>query len=131
MPRSRRHYRITLGDILSAHEVALSYGGMPGIHSLALIQSAIARPYSGYYRRMAQKSAALVQSVATNHGFLDGNKRTTLILVKTLLDKSGYVLFANGNVDRPLENIILGIVGRQLGFDDLVQWFEARLRKKA
>ena len=104
---------------------------MPGIHSLALIQSAIARPYSGYYRRMAQKSAALVQSVATNHGFLDGNKRTTLILVKTLLDKSGYVLFANGNVDRPLENIILGIVGRQLGFDDLVQWFEARLRKKA
>ena len=65
---------------------------MHGIVNLGLVESAIHRPYNGYYRRIERKAAALVESVAGNHGFADGNKRTTLILVHTLLTKSGYRL---------------------------------------
>ncbi|MSO89334.1 MAG: hypothetical protein EXQ89_05135 [Rhodospirillaceae bacterium] len=49
--------------------------------NIGLIESAIARPYSGYYRSIVKKAAALLESMASNHGFADGNKRTTLILV--------------------------------------------------
>jgi death-on-curing protein len=131
LPRGRRHYRITLGDALSAHEEALTYGGLPGINSLALIESAIARPYTGYYRRIAQKSAALLQSVASNHGFIDGNKRTALILVNLLLRKSGYGLTNGDDPKRALENTILAVVKRELEVDALVRWFERRLARRA
>ncbi len=130
MPSGRRHYRITLGDALSAHEEALSYGGLPGISSLALIESAIARPYSGYYRHIAKKGAALLQSVASNHGFIDGNKRTALILVNLLVRKSGYTL-TNGDPNKALEKAILAVVKRELDFEALVRWFERRLARQS
>jgi death-on-curing protein len=53
-----------------AHDYALSrYGGLPGIRDLGLIESALARPYSGYYRPIEKKAAALVHSLTLNHGF--------------------------------------------------------------
>jgi death-on-curing protein len=70
-----------LGDALQAHDRAITdYGGLRGIPNLSMIESALARPYSGYHRLIASKAAALVESFAKNHGFADGNKRTTVIL---------------------------------------------------
>ena len=80
-----------LADALSAHDRALRYGGLEGIPNLSLVESAIARPYSGYYPKLHQKAAALVQSMASNHGFADGNKRTTLILTHSLITNSNYI----------------------------------------
>jgi prophage maintenance system killer protein len=39
------------------------------------------RPYNGYYRPIEKKAAALVESMGGNHGFIDGNKRTAVILI--------------------------------------------------
>jgi death-on-curing protein len=107
----------------------MSRGGRKGIQSLPLIEAAIARPYCGYYRSIAHKCAALVQSMADNHGFVDGNKRTTLILVNLLLSKSRYRLghasVAQQNVD--IENLILASVKHAIEFDDVVMWFKDRL----
>ena len=96
------------------------------------MESAIARPYCGYYPRIAQKAAALVQSVATNHGFSDGNKRTALILLNLFLFKSGYDLVAarGERLDEAVETVILGAVTHRLSFDDLVAWFSQQLAKQ-
>jgi death on curing protein len=59
---------VTRGDALSAHAEALKYGGLDGIGNFGLIDSALARPYSGYYRKIEEKAAALVESFSTNHG---------------------------------------------------------------
>jgi death on curing protein len=75
---------------LRAHEEALTYGGLGGILSLDYLEAAIGRPCIGYYRPIAKKAAALVESMLRNHGFVDGNKRTTLLLLLLLLDRSGY-----------------------------------------
>ena len=53
---------------------ALLFGGLPGIRDLGLIESAVSRPFTGYYRSIESKAAALVQSMSGNHGFIDGNK---------------------------------------------------------
>jgi death on curing protein len=128
LPRSR-HYRLTLGDALSAHEDAMTRGGHPGIQSLNLIDAAISRPYQGYYRSLARKCAALIQSMAGNHGFVDGNKRTTLILVNLLLAKSRHRIggadIAQQNID--LENLILNAVQHTVTFDEVVAWFQVRI----
>jgi death on curing protein len=131
LPRSKRHYRITLAEALSAHERALRSGGLPGVRALNEIQSAIGRPYTGYYRSIAGKAAALMQSVATNHGFPDGNKRTSLILTALLLDKSGYRLVpidAAEDIETAVEGLVLAIVDHK-PFDEIVDWFKARIRK--
>ena len=62
------HYRLTLADALTAHDEAMRYGGRDGISSLHLIESALARPYSGYHRPIAQKVAAVLHSMVGNHG---------------------------------------------------------------
>ena len=97
-----------------------------------MVESAIARPYSGYYSPIAKKAAALVESAATNHGFTDGNKRTTVILMHLLLSKSGYELnplFENSSLENEVEEMVLAVVQHQLTFDQIVAWFRARLSK--
>lgn len=86
------HYRLTLADAITAHDEAMRYGGRDGVSSLHLIESALARPYSGYHRPIAQKAAAVLHSMVGNHGFVDGNKRTAWLLVEILISRSGYSL---------------------------------------
>jgi len=74
------HYRVTLADVIAAHDEALIYGGRRGSLSLDNIESAIGRPYSGYYRPIACKAAAMLHALVQNHGFVDGNKRTALLV---------------------------------------------------
>ena len=133
--RSPRHYRITLSDALSAHEKALSVGGgRPGIPNIGMVESAIARPYSGYYRSIARKAAALVQSIATNHGFADGNKRTAVILLNLLLERSGYglaFLQEDSDPDDAIADMVLRVVTRQMTFDELVEWLAVRIGRSS
>jgi death on curing protein len=131
LPSGRRHYRLTLADALSAHERALQTGGLDGILNIGMIESALARPYNGYYPTIERKTAALVESMSTNHGFVDGTKRTTVILTHLLLSKSGYRV--NVTDERPLdvvmEELVLSVVCHELKFDQLVDWFKTHLRR--
>jgi death-on-curing protein len=121
------HYRLTLADALTAHDEALRYGGRDGISSLHLIESALARPYSGYHRPMARKAAAVLESMVGNHGFVDGNKRTAWLLVEILIDRSGYRLDIPD--DERIDDLVVAVAEGHLRFDDLVTWFAARLRR--
>lgn len=131
MPSGKRHYRLTLADALSAHDQALKFGGLPGVIDLSLIQSALGRPYSGYYPSIHHKAAVLVESMARNHGFMDGNKRTTLLLLHTLLVRSGYQLRpeTGENINQAVEEMILGVVNRTLLLDECVSWLKVRIHK--
>lgn len=108
-----------------AHDEALRYGGRDGIGSLHLIESAIARPYSGYHRSIARKAAALLESVVGNHGFIDGNKRTAWLLVEILIARSGYSLDIPD--DEPIDDLVVAVADGRLDFDSLEVWFKDRL----
>lgn len=129
MPTNRRHYRVTLEDVLTAHKLALLQGGSDGVRDLGAIEAAIARPYMGYYRRISEKAAALTHSLAFNHGFVDANKRTTVFTLLLFLNRSGYDIRASNDreQDRLLEDMIVAVVEHRMEFDDLVAWFKTRL----
>ena len=107
-------------------------GGAPGVQNLDLLLSAIGRPYTGYYRSITRKAAALVQSIATNHAFNDGNKRTSIILMHLLLDQSGYTLEpidADEDLEQALEDFIVeAIVTEKLSVDAITEWLSPRVR---
>lgn len=121
------HYRLTLADALTAHDEALRYGGRAGISSLHLIESALARPYSGYHRPIAHKAAAVLHSMVGNHGFVDGNKRTAWLLVEILVERSGYMLEIPD--DERIDDLVVSVAEGQLGFDKIADWFAQCLRK--
>ena len=127
-----RHYRIKVADALAAHDRALQAGGFPGIRRIEDVLSAIARPYPGYHRSIQRKAAALFQSVATSHGFVDGNKRTAVLLTDLLLTRSGYELRAapdDISLDHAIEEFAVSVAMHDPGFDQVVAWFEARIHK--
>ncbi len=108
-------------------------GGLAGIPNPSLVQSAIERPYSGHYRSISIKCAALVESVSRNHGFADGNKRTAIILLHMLLKKSGYAFCPYGkdeNLERAIEQRVLDVVTRTITFNELAAWLRARTHRR-
>lgn len=67
---------LTVDNVLELHRVLIQrYGGIDGIRSPAAIEVAVFRPQSGYYPDIFGEAAALLESLANNHPFLDGNKR--------------------------------------------------------
>ena len=119
------HYRLTLADALTAHDEALRYGGRGGISSLHLVESALARPYSGYHRPIARKAAAVLHSMVGNHGFVDGNKRTAWLLVEILIERSGYLLDIPD--DERIDDLVVAVARGQVSFDQICAWFGKRV----
>lgn len=58
----------------------LATGGVPGVRDVGLLESAVHRPQATLfgedaYPDILTKAAALLHSLASNHGLVDGNKR--------------------------------------------------------
>ena|ERR1700687_3946140 len=66
-----------------------------GTHDLldeGRLEAAILRPQTGYYGTLIEEAAALMESLANNHAFLDGNKRVSFAVVDTFLRLNGFYL---------------------------------------
>jgi len=59
-----------------------------------LLQSALARAQSRYHEDLIQEGAAVWESLAQNHPFFDGNKRTAFAVMVTFLAINGLNLKA-------------------------------------
>ena len=56
---------------------------------MGALESALLRPQMGYYDGLIEEAAALMESLANNHPFLDGNKRVFLAATDTFLRLNG------------------------------------------
>lgn len=69
----------TVDEVIAVHvRLIAQFGGSLGIRDRGALESAIARPQSGYYANIIQEAAALWESLSQNHPFIDGNKRTAM-----------------------------------------------------
>jgi death-on-curing protein len=86
---------LTLEDVLYLHEEQLRlYGGAAGVRDEGLILSALLRPQTGYYNDLIEEAAALWESLAMNHGFIDGNERVAFASLLVFLGANGTMLTA-------------------------------------
>ncbi|MHA6692146.1 type II toxin-antitoxin system death-on-curing family toxin [Devosia sp. A449] len=100
---------LTLDDVLWIHQEQLQhYGGAPGVRDQGLILSALWRPQTGYYADVIEEASALWESLAMNHGFIDGNKRVALASTILFLQANGvtpigeeddWIAFIYGNLE--------------------------------
>lgn len=93
---------ITLEEAVRIHELLIDrFGGARGIRDLGLIEAALLRPQTGYYSDLIEEAAALWESLAMNHGFIDGNKRVAYACLELFLQLNGVdVVAENDEIER-------------------------------
>jgi len=60
-----------------------------------------------------------------NHGFIDGSKRTSWILVELLIERSGYMLEIAD--DEPVDDLVVAVARNAMDYQQIFQWFELRI----
>jgi death on curing protein len=101
-------------------------GGAPGIRDLGLLVAAVARPQATFagedlYPDLFTKAAALMDSLTSNHPFVDGNKRVGITATGLFLVLNGRRLTAS---NATLEQFALLVAQSQLTFSQVASWFQ-------
>lgn len=101
------------------------------VRDLGLVHSAIERPATTLMGREAYptielKCAAQTESLARNHPFVDGNKRSSWIALNHLLRINGHLLFATQD---DAFDFIQGVAKGQLSLEDSAEWIAEHSRK--
>lgn len=111
-------------DVIAVHERLIErFGGSLGVRDRAALESALARPQTGYYSDVIQEAAALWESLSQNHPFVDGNKRVAVTVSAAFLRVNGYRLkFDDGEAFAFLTRLYES--GR-MRFDELEKWLRA------
>jgi death-on-curing protein len=84
---------LTVADVLGMHMVLMQrFGGAPGVRDPGALEAALYRPQTGYYDDIVSEAAALMESLAINHPFVDGNKRIAFAAADVFLRINGWRL---------------------------------------
>jgi death on curing protein len=95
MTRDNDRDYLTVADVLGIYTVLMErYGGDSGIRDPGALESTIFRPMTGYYTDTISEAAALMESLAINHPFIDGNKRIAFAATDVFLRINGWRLTA-------------------------------------
>jgi death-on-curing protein len=113
-------------EVLAAHARQLSlHGGSTGMRDETLLESALGKPKNIFAYEEAATLARLAASyafgIARNHAFVDGNKRTALVVCLGFLRFNGMTLIATRE-DRCLAFLSLAKDG--MTEPEMSEWLE-------
>jgi death on curing protein len=121
-------------DAVIAHDLELAaHGGASGIRDQGMLESALARPrnvwvYSEQPPRWAALAAAYAFGISSNHPFVDGNKRTALVVSFAFLEANGIAVTAS---QEDAYRTILALAAGEITEAELAEWFERNTRQPA
>jgi death-on-curing protein len=112
-------------ETLVAHSRQLAeHGGSDGIRDESLLDSALAKPRNVFaYEEGAslhRLAASYAFGIARNHAFVDGNKRTALVIAEGFLRLNGLKITALQE-DKYLT--FLGLAEGSVSEEELAAWF--------
>ena len=116
----------TMEEVLLLHSMLLErYGGERGVRDLGMLDAALHRPRSGYYNSLSEQAAALLQGLANNHAFIDGNKRIAFATMAIFLKLNGRPLRATA--DDAEAFLVERVIGGSASVDEIAGWIEAHI----
>ena len=84
---------LTVADVLGMHTILMQrYGGAGGVRDPGALEAALFRPQTGYYSDIIAEAAALLESLAIIHPFVDGTKRIAFAATDVFLRINGWCL---------------------------------------
>lgn len=105
------------------------FGGSKGIRDRSSLQAALARPFATFdnedlYPSVTDKAAALLESLVTNHPFIDGNKRTAYVLMRLLLLENALDIEAD---QQEKYELMMKTAKGEFSFEDIRDWLKERI----
>jgi death-on-curing protein len=119
---------LTVDEVLAIHEGLLArFGGPPGVRDPGLLESALYRPRTGYYRDLAEMATALFESLLMNHPFIDGNKRVAFFATDVFLRLNGWKLAVEPH---QAHSFLIGLLERgECDFQHLLPWLRSSIER--
>ncbi len=118
---------LCVAEVLAIHHRQIeAYGGSHGVRDMGALEAAVFRPQIGYYNSIAEEAAALMESLANNHPFVDGNKRVAFDATHTFLLVNGFTIEAD-----PVETYVFitdSIAQSKFRFPVILDWINAHLK---
>lgn len=101
------------------------------VRDLGLVHSALERPATTLmgvdaYDSIDTKAAAQTESLARNHPFMDGNKRSAWIALNHLLHINGHFIFATQD---DAYDYIQGVATGRLSLEQSAEWIAEHRRE--
>jgi death-on-curing protein len=118
---------LEIGEAIAIHDALIQeFGGSMGIRDEGALAAAMMRPQLGYYESLIEEAAALMESLANNYPFVDGNKRTALAVTDTFLALNGY--FIDCDNDEAYKYFMQLFETNSFRFEELLPWLEEKVR---
>ncbi|HSG33233.1 MAG TPA: type II toxin-antitoxin system death-on-curing family toxin [Sphingomonadaceae bacterium] len=123
-----RYIWVSIDVALATHDLQLAeHGGGQGIRDINLLESAMARPQNLSAHGdpdCAELAAAYAFGIARNHPFVDGNKRTAMVVSETFLNLNGFELDIG---DAEIVAVFEALAAGDLPEAELANWFRDHL----
>lgn len=123
---------LTIDIVLALHELQIRrFGGPAGLRDRGMLESALGRPKNRLayeHADLAQLAAGYAFGVARNHAFVDGNKRTALMVIVTFLGLNGIDFLVP---EAEAVSAILGLAAGEISEDGLARWIRDRSPESA
>jgi death-on-curing protein len=117
----------TLLETIELHTRLIErFGGKDGVRDMGLLESALMRPQTGYYKSLSVEAAALLQSLSQNHSFIDGNKRVAFATTAIFLRMNGYRLKVDA--DNGETFIIDRVIKSKADINEIADWLEKHMK---
>jgi len=124
---------LTLDEVLGIHADQMRrYGGSAGLRDLGLLRSAVAMPETTFegeflHGTLFEMAAAYLFHIASNHPFVDGNKRTALMCALVFLGLNGQRLEAPPD---SLYKLVAGIAAGGVDKSDVSVFLKESCRRR-
>lgn len=119
---------LTIDEILLLHDMLIDrFGGTPGVRDMGALESAVGRLNTGYYNDVIEETAALMESLANNHPFIDGNKRIAFFSADVFLRMNEYYIECDNNEAH--QHFINLFHERRFCIDELAKWIKKNVKK--
>lgn len=121
---------VTVDDVIAIHRLIIQKtGGLDGVRDQNGLESAINAPLQSFdgvdlFPTDVEKIARLGFGLASNHAFVDGNKRIGAMMTQLLLKWNGYSLALQVG---ELAEMFISIANGNAEESDLLNWIQKHL----
>jgi death-on-curing protein len=118
---------ITKEEVIFIHRNLIDeFGGLHGIRDNNSLESSVIRPQSGYYNDIYEEASVLMESLASNHSFIDGNKRISFFATDVFLRMNGY--FIDCETKDAYKFYLENLENNSFHFENILNWLKENVR---
>ena len=115
---------LTVEKIIEIHdEIIMKYDGANGVLTESTLHFMVFR--ANKMKDIFRKAATVLHAIGSQHPFVDGNKRTALVVAENVLGQHGYYIAADEDI---IVEFMLAVASYKHGPDEIERWLKEHVK---